>query len=194
MGLTICKKLVNLMNGAMAFESEVGVGTRVYFCATFGALSDGLQHISAEARIPSKETSARILLVEDDEVTQFAVRKLLEKLGCIVFSARNGKEAIDSLNAEDFDLILMDIQMPVMDGIEATRRIRNSQTGPKSNITIIAMTSYAMTGDREKFLASGMNDYLAKPVSRECLQIMVEKHAPRSGRQICTPDSTDYLA
>jgi PAS domain S-box-containing protein len=178
LGLTICKKLVNLMNGAMAFESEVGVGTKVYFCATFGALSDGLQQVSAEARIPSKETSARILLVEDDEVTQFAVRKLLEKSGCTVISAWNGKEAMDILNAEDFELILMDIQMPVMDGIEATRQIRNLQTGPKSNIPIVAMTSYAMTGDREKFLASGMNDYLAKPISLESLQRVIEKHAP----------------
>jgi PAS domain S-box-containing protein len=183
LGLTICKKLVNLMNGVMAFESEVGVGTSVHFSATFGVLSDGLQHDSPDARRPSTQTSARILLVEDDEITQFAVRKLLEKSRCTVVCAWNGKEAIDILNAEEFDLILMDIQMPVMDGIEATQRMRNPQTSPKPNIPIIAMTSYAMTGDREKFLASGMNDYLAKPVSLESLQQLIEKYAPRTGSQ-----------
>ena len=165
LGLTICKQLVKLMDGNISIESEAGVGTSFHFCATFGILSDSLQQDFSGDVTPQKETPCRVLLAEDDVVTQFAVRKLLEKAGHTVVSAWNGKEAIDLLNVEDFDIILMDIQMPIMDGIEATKKIRTSQTEPKASIPIIALTSYAMAGDRENFLAAGMTDYLSKPTN-----------------------------
>ena len=179
LGLSICKQLVTLMGGNMAVESEVGVETTFSFCVTVGKAIDAAVASTPSGIGKSGPASGRVLLAEDDEVTQFAVRKLLEKAGYTVAVAWNGEEALALLGAEDFEAVLMDIQMPVMDGIEATRLIRSSATpDAKRNIPIIALTAYAMAGDREKFLASGMNDYLAKPVSLESLQRVIEKHAP----------------
>ena len=98
-------------------------------------------------------------------------------------AATNGQEALDALTRQDFDLIFMDIQMPVLDGVEATRIIRNSkELGDKARIPIIAMTAYAMAGDRETFLRAGMNDYLPKPVGREALVQIIERTAPAGSR------------
>lgn len=165
LGLSICKHLVTLMGGNMDVESETGVGTTFSFCVTVGKAL-GVAVVTAPAEIGASATAnGRVLLAEDDEVTQFAVRKLLEKAGYTVSIARNGEEALDLLGAHDFDAVLMDIQMPVMGGIEATRLIRSSATPEaKRSIPIIALTAYAMAGDREKFLDAGMNDYIAKPV------------------------------
>ena len=92
-------------------------------------------------------------------------KRILEKSGYTVFTAVNGLEAVNILSKHDFDIILMDIQMPILDGVEATKMIRESaKLGEKSKIPIIAMTSYAMTGDKEKFLAAGMDGYISKPV------------------------------
>ena len=107
----------------------------------------------------------RILIAEDDMVSSLAVSRLLEKNGRRIHVARDGEEALGALRAMDFDLVLMDVQMPVVDGVEATKRIRSGEAGwSKANIPIIAMTAYTMAGDREKFLLAGMNDYIAKPV------------------------------
>ena len=113
--------------------------------------------------------SLRILLAEDDETTVFSISRLLEKSGHSVTVARNGHEALDLHAAHDFDLILMDVQMPVLDGIESTRRIREDGPEEKRSIPIIALTAYSMNGDREKFLAAGMNGYIAKPVELDVL-------------------------
>ena len=171
LGLSICKQLVALMGGDMAVESEVEVGTTFSFCVTAGkALETVAVTAPAEFRA-SASIKGRVLLAEDDEVTQFAVRNLLEKAGCTVRVACNGKEAFDLLREEDFDVVFMDIQMPVMDGVEATRLIRTSATPEaKRSIPIVALTAYAMAGDREKFLAAGMNAYLGKPVRLAELQ------------------------
>lgn len=165
LGLTISKNLVKLMGGTMAVESEVGVGTSFHFCVTLGAQPDNTTPQSdpnVNVQRPTL-TQARILLVDDDEVTQFATRKLLEKDGHSVIIASNGLEALDRFKTENIDCILMDVQMPVMDGIEATKKIRNSDAG-NTEIPIIALTAYAMSGDREKFLAAGMDAYLSKPI------------------------------
>jgi CheY-like chemotaxis protein len=105
----------------------------------------------------------RLLLVDDDEATRLHLRRSLEKMGMSVTTATNGQEALDRLAGDRFDCIVMDIQMPVMDGVEATRRIRASRTHSQGT-PIIALTAYAMTGDREAFLEEGMDDYVAKPV------------------------------
>lgn len=109
-----------------------------------------------------------MLLVEDDASNRLPTQKLLEKAGHTVFLAENGRQALDMLAANDINCILMDVQMPVMNGVEATRIIRNSPAlGPKQNIPIIALTAYAMEGDKETFLAAGMNGYVAKPATLE---------------------------
>ena len=113
-----------------------------------------------------------VLLVEDDEMSLIAARELLRKGGFIVTTARNGREVLSLLEEGDFDVILMDIQLPVMDGMETAAAIRTlPEFKGKSSIPIIAMTAYAMAGDREKFLAAGLDGYIAKPVS------MFELHA-----------------
>ncbi|WP_045218470.1 response regulator [Desulfonatronum thioautotrophicum] len=107
----------------------------------------------------------RILLVEDDQLNQVPTILLLERRGHTVVLAEDGRQALEMLRREHFDCILMDVQLPEMSGIEATRAIRESlDLGEKRTIPIIALTAYAMSGDREKFLQAGMDDYLAKPV------------------------------
>ncbi|MFT5106097.1 MAG: two-component system sensor histidine kinase/response regulator [Pseudoalteromonas tetraodonis] len=119
--------------------------------------------------------AAHILLVEDNRVNQIVATSRLEQMGHHITLATNGVEAVDAVRAQDFDLIFMDIQMPVMDGTEATRRIRSLDDPLKSQTTIIALTANAMKGDDEQYLAAGMNDYLAKPLDPKELQAMIAK-------------------
>ena len=173
LGLTISKQLVGLMGGNMAVESEEGVGTTFAFCVTFSNEVWPHEDEVALESLTAPPVSLRILLAEDDETTVFSVSKLLEKSGHSVAVARNGQEALGMHEANNFDLILMDISMPNMDGIEACQRIRGSRNSHKRDIPIIALTAYAMAGDKEKFLATGMNGYVAKPVNMESLMQMI---------------------
>jgi len=114
---------------------------------------------------PSKPSCYRILLVEDDQLNQLPTIRLLERRGHTVILAEDGRQALEILAAQDFDCILMDVQLPEMNGIEATKAIREHPSlGTKRTTPIIALTAYAMAGDKEKFLQAGMDDYLAKPV------------------------------
>jgi PAS domain S-box-containing protein len=183
LGLSIVRRLVRMMRGNLSLDSTLGEGTSI--C------------VSLPLRVPQTRTSTaqsgrtedcvlpacRILLAEDDEVNLWAGRKILEKLGHRVTPAANGREVLDLLARQDFDLIFMDIQMPVMDGVEATRAIRQDELlGAKSAIPIIAMTAYAMTGDREVFLRAGMNDYLSKPVQLDGLRPVIARRVGRGIR------------
>ncbi len=165
LGLSICKRLVGLMGGNMAISSEVGVGTSMYFCVTLNKALELPVRDAVEVDDPIPQPK-KILVAEDDEVNLFAVRNLLVKSGHEVVTAQNGHEVLERFAQQDFDLILMDIQMPGMDGTEATRRIRAAeQATGKRPIPVIAMTAYAMTGDRENLLDQGMDGYVAKPFS-----------------------------
>ncbi len=179
LGLSICKRLVELMGGSIAVDSELGVGTAVYFCVTFD------QSAAADVRTETRFSEAgsqvpvfaglRVLVAEDDRVSGLLAKKLLSKAGATAKIVEDGEQVLTALRHERFDLVLMDVQMPVMDGVEATRAIRNGAAGgDKRNIPIIALTSYAMAGDKEKFLEAGMNEYVAKPVSIEDLIRAVE--------------------
>ena len=166
LGLTICQRLVTLMDGSIAVETEEGKGTACHFSIPFerGGQKENLPIIPIETPSPGLGP-LHILLAEDEDVNAFAVKQALEKSGHTVVLAETGKSCIEILAEQDFDLILMDIQMPGMDGIEATKTIRNnSMFGAKAEIPIIAITAYAMDGDKEKFLAAGMDGYIAKPV------------------------------
>ena len=179
LGLTISKQLVGLMGGNMAVESEEGVGTTFSFCVTLG--KEAQPHddeVALESRT-APPLSHRILLAEDDEISAFSISRLLEKSGHSVAVAHNGQEALEMHEANDFDLILMDVSMPVMDGIEACQRIRGSDNPHKRDIPIIALTAYAMAGDKEKFLAAGMNDYIAKPAQAEELKMALARVAEK---------------
>jgi PAS domain S-box-containing protein len=124
----------------------------------------------------SIKQNSRILIAEDNKVNQVVATKILEKLGYNTSVASNGEKAIAALRKDSYSLILMDVQMPVMDGLKTTRMIREDKTlGSKCDIPIIAMTAHAMIGDKEKCLASGMNDYLSKPVKPLDLSNVIEK-------------------
>ncbi|GFK92790.1 Autoinducer 2 sensor kinase/phosphatase LuxQ [Fundidesulfovibrio magnetotacticus] len=176
LGLSIVARLVRLLGGEIAIESEVGAGTTIYLSIPFKM--PPLHPPVPLARTPFDSTgvSWRILITEDDAVTRLTLKRLLEKAGHSVSVAEHGADALRILEQEQFDLILMDIQMPVMDGMEATRAIRfNDRFEAIREIPIIAITAYAMTGDREKFLDAGMNDYISKPVDIVELKAIIAK-------------------
>ena len=121
--------------------------------------------------------SPRILLAEDDLINQKVAQKILEKFGYVVHIVQNGQEAFDCLQENAFDVVLMDVKMPVCDGLRATEMIRNARAD-FHDIPIIAMTAYAQKSDREKFLSAGMTDYISKPVDKDVLQTLLRKYLP----------------
>ena len=171
LGLSIASHFVDAMDGTLTFDSTEGVGTSVYLMLPFG-LAD--QTDTLPAWKPGREDSGRsrlkLLLVEDEEINRLSAQLGLKKMGHTVDTACNGLEALEALRKSTYDCVLMDIQMDVMNGLEAARSIRGGGSGViDPQVPIIAMTAYAMTGDREKFLEAGMNDYIAKPISMEAL-------------------------
>ncbi|MBU1041652.1 MAG: response regulator [Proteobacteria bacterium] len=167
LGLALVKRIVDLMDGHIAVESDVGVGTSIHLALRLGM--PGADACGAAGKKPAHAAGQplKILLAEDEPISQMATALMLRRLGHSVQTVGNGLEALEILSMEAFDCILMDVQMPEMDGVEATRIIRSlGDLGDKARIPIIALTAYAMPGDREKFLAAGMDDHVAKPVQQ----------------------------
>ncbi len=173
LGMAICRKLAGLMGGSLTIDSEAGGGTTVYLMLPLALPGEADATVAAGAAAPRRRgQGCRVLLVEDDTINQLGAQRLLEKLGCRVRVASDGAEAVAAVAGEPFDCVFMDVQMPVMDGLEATRRIR---LAGHRRLPIVAMTAYAMSGDREKFLAAGMSDYIAKPVEAASLAAALER-------------------
>jgi len=169
LGLSICKRLVELMGGSISVISEVGVGTSMAFTLDF-AVDAGLRPMAkTDHTDPITALDGRkVLMVEDDAVSALAAASMLRKFGADVTHVGDGRSALDALGRDTYDLVLMDMQMPVMDGLEATRAIRDGRAGQRSrSVPVVAMTAYAMAGDRERFLASGMSAYVSKPVGMD---------------------------
>ncbi len=173
LGLAIVRRILDLMGGALCVESEPGQGTIMIVVLPLRPGSGAGQRARRELdETPVQGAEPlRILLAEDETISQFAMRVTLQRMGHSVMTVANGRAALEEFRSGVFDAILMDIQMPEMDGVEATCAIRRDKSlGDRALVPIIALTAYALEGDREKFLAAGMDDYVTKPVSLGELQ------------------------
>ena len=185
LGLTISARLVEMMGGSIGVESTVGQGSTFYFTIGMGVQSVPPAQPSREAidlrGVAPPLRPLRILLAEDNLINQKVSMGTLTKEGHQVFVANNGQEAVAALESQAFDLVLMDVQMPEMDGLEATAAIRQGEKATGRRIPIIALTAHAMKGDRERFLTAGMDGYVAKPLRQaELWKVIAQCLSPRA--------------
>ena len=185
LGLAICRELVTLMGGSIEVASVPGKGSTFRVALALPTAPDQPSEPVAPVRSrpgepPASLDGMRVLAVEDNAVNQQVVKRLLERMGCVVELVGDGQEALDSLGRVRFDLVLMDCQMPVMDGYKATEEIRKREAGGP-RIQIIGLTANAMRGDREACLSDGMRDYLSKPVNLDQLKETLMRWAPDRG-------------
>ncbi|MBR0993084.1 response regulator [Bradyrhizobium japonicum] len=191
LGLAICKKLCVMMRGSIGVQSALGQGSTFWFTITCGI---GNPHVTdAPPLVPQIGGSLDILVAEDSPIIATLISTLLRKRGFVPKMVENGVQAVDALAERHYDIILMDVNMPEMDGMSAARVIRRLP-GPESNIPIIALTASVLAEQRESYLAAGMNDYVAKPIQPSALFAAIERCARRqehSGTQHSPAASTD---
>ncbi len=181
MGLAMCGRLVRLMGGRIWLDTDVKAGSRFCFTVRVGLPSALLKKSQTGPVEKDWMKRLRVLVAEDNRVNQVVTSRILAKHGVQTLVANNGRKALEMLQLETVDLVLMDVQMPEMDGLEATRRIREMEKKTGAHLPILAMTAEAMQGDRDKCLAAGMDGYLAKPVQSKQLYDAIENLlAPRT--------------
>ncbi|HYL98185.1 MAG TPA: response regulator, partial [Blastocatellia bacterium] len=184
LGLTISSRLVRMMGGEIGVQSEPGAGSCFHFtiwCEEAAEVHKTPAKDDARDVVPRPlDCSLHILLAEDNAVNQRVASKILERYGHTVVVVPDGRDALRALEKEPFDLVLMDVQMPEMDGLQATESIRRKELETGTHIPIIAMTAHAMKGDQEMCLAAGMDAYLSKPIRVQELIEVLQKFRPRS--------------
>jgi len=192
LGLTICRRLISMFGGTIWFDSEPGVGSQFHFTGKFGAVEQkarqltsdvALPHLNDEAvmvllennkdvnshergipaTVPTITAALNILLAEDNPVNQLVMTRMLHKRGHHVTVVADGRSAVAAVSRNHFDIVFMDVQMPVLDGLEATQEIRRDEIGTH-RVTVVALTAHAMQGDKQRCLSAGMDDYLTKPI------------------------------
>jgi PAS domain S-box-containing protein len=190
LGLAICRDLVHLMDGRIGLESALGAGSTFWFEIRLGKIHDpALRDESPEATAgaildgSASRVGPRILLAEDNDVNRRVATGLAQRLGCRVDAVSNGREAIERLDYQIHDLVLMDIQMPVLDGLSAVALIRERERITNTHMTIYALTAHAMEGDRERYLSAGMDGYLSKPLSLRALAQALAQLGAKSRRE-----------
>ena len=176
LGLSISKKIVEAMGGELRVESEPGQGAMFYFVVTFPKARETVHHREETATQPTVTPSKglQVLVAEDNPINQKLIRVVLEKMGATVTIADNGQEALEARKKGSYDIIFMDVQMPVMGGEEATQAIlAYEKENGVPHVPIIALTANALPGDKEKYMQAGMDDYTTKPLRIEAIETLI---------------------
>ncbi len=182
LGLAIASQLVGLMGGHIWLESDRGMGSTFHFTARFG-VAEGKNLLDAAAKkypeqqpiSGAKQKKLHILIADDNVTNSRLATRLVAKQGHSAVVVGSGRAVLKALEKENFDLVLMDVQMPDMDGFEATSCIREQERGTQKHLPIIAMTAHAMSGDRERCLKAGMDAYITKPVDAKKLMAAISE-------------------
>ncbi len=194
LGLSICKSLAQLMNGGVGVLSQEGVGATFWFTVQLPCAPEGLRMPSGDvsaAELPRLAQGLHVLLVEDNVSMRDVLRQLLELAGARVDTAENGQVAVERVKSTRYDLVLMDMQMPVLGGLEATQIIR--QDPALQDLPIVALTAGGFNEDRDRFYAAGVNDYLTKPFEYKDLIAALERNLPSDG-VTCSTDASHLPA
>lgn len=179
LGLSISSQIVELMGGVLEVDSAPGDGSTFYF-------EIELERVDCQAPVSHRRADVEelraltVLVAEDNLINQKVIGTILRNAGHDVTLVENGREAVDQYDKQSFDILLMDIQMPVLDGVEAVAEIRQKELNSGTHTPIIAVTAHAMQGDREKYLAAGMDDYLSKPINRDELLEVLQRYGPQT--------------
>ena len=199
LGLAICKRLIDAMGGKIGVKSQVGQGSRFWFELGFEP-GDAESIIAHNINLPVADPilgSRKILLVEDNEINAIVVRTFLQKMGHSSVWSKTGEEALAAIAEEAFDLVLMDISLPGIDGIETTRRVRALSNGKTQAIPIIAMSAHVFQSEIDEHLSAGMNAFIGKPISPERLTEAISETLKGSGKfaspTLCTNRKDDRI-